>query len=244
MKEHFLPYYQERNSAIDMLILHASAFPAEKVLYYLDYYKCSCHYILDLDASLIKVVEEGKAAQHAGLGYWRGSDASLNGRSIGIEICNLSLGQEAYSEAQIAKLIPFCQKIIRKYGLKPYHIVGHSDVAPLRKPDPGAAFPWKKLAREGIGLWFELKNAAKMSENDPAALLKTIGYDTRNEAAIGASAYAFCRRFAPQYIEGAYEPSYLVEHVLPDSYDFMREAKFLQVLKAVAYSYRQASEHF
>lgn len=221
-----------------MLVLHASAFPADKVLYYLDYYKCSCHYIMDLDGTLIKVAEESKSAQHAGKGYWRGSDESINARSIGIEICNLSLGQKPYEEYQIEKLIPFCQKLVRKYNIPACNVVGHSDVAPLRKPDPGLAFPWKRLAKEGLGLWYQPRNAAKVAENDTAVLLAGIGYDTRSEEAIKASAYAFCRHFLPQYVAFDEEPGHLVDNILPQNFDFMGEDKFLQTLKAVAYSYR------
>lgn len=98
MKEQLLPYFEERTTPVDMIVLHASAFPAEKLLYYLDYYKCSCHYVLDENAELIKVCGEEKCAFHAGKGYWRGAEKSVNQRSIGIEICNMSLGQHAYDE--------------------------------------------------------------------------------------------------------------------------------------------------
>lgn len=238
MKEYLLPYFEDRTAEVDMLVFHCSAFPAEKVLYYLNEYKCSCHYILDEKAELVKVVDETKAAQHAGAGFWRGSDASVNARSIGIEICNETLGQEPYSEEQIAKLIPFAQKLIRKYNLKAQNIVGHSDIAPLRKADPGKAFPWKRLAREGIGLWYQPRNAEKVSEEDAAKLLKSIGYDTRSDEAILASAYAFCRHFLPQYVQTDSDVAHLVDHILPNGFDFIAEDKFMQTLKAVAYSYK------
>lgn len=85
----------------------------------------------------------------------------MNSHSIGIEIGNLSLGQQDFAEAQIEKLIPFCRKLIKIYNLDPRRIVAHSDIAPTRKPDPGIRFPWKRLAREGIGLWYQLRNAEK-----------------------------------------------------------------------------------
>lgn len=237
MKEQLLPYFEERKTPVDMIVLHASAFPAEKLLYYLDYYKCSCHYVLDENAELIKVCGEEKCAFHAGKGYWRGAEKSVNQRSIGIEICNMSLGQHPYDEKQIDKLIPFCRKLVRKYAIPLCNVVGHSDVAPARKADPGPAFPWKRLAREGLGLWYEPKNAAKMAEDDTARLLSIIGYDTASEEAVRASAYAFCRRFLPQFVQLDEDVAHLVDNVLPDEFGFMAETKFKQVLKAAAYSY-------
>lgn len=237
MKEQLLPYFEERTTPVDMIVLHASAFPAKELIYYLDYYKCSCHYVLDENAELIKVCEEEKCAFHAGMGYWREAEKSINQRSIGIEICNMSLGQHPYDERQIDKLIPFCRKLVRKYAVPLYNVVGHSDVAPARKADPGPEFPWKRLAREGLGLWFELKNAAKMAEDDIARLLDIIGYDTGSEGAVRASSYAFCRHFLPQFVHLDENIAHLVDNVLPDEFGFMAETKFKQVLKAVAYSY-------
>ena len=144
MKKELSEYYDERDTQIDMLVLHCSAQTGTEMLKVLNELKLSVHYILDENGELIQCVPEEKRAWHAGKGYWRGSEASLNSRSIGIEISSPSLGQEAYSEAQINKLIPFCKKIIRKYGIPAQNVVGHSDVAPLRKPDPGVGFPWKR----------------------------------------------------------------------------------------------------
>lgn len=150
------------------------------------------------------------------------------------------MGQTPYTEAQIDKLIFFCKKLIKKYNIAPQNIVGHSDISPTRKPDPGLAFPWKRLAKEGVGLWYQPKNADKMVENDVAKLLATIGYDVRDEATTKASAYAFCRRFLPQYVKVDADVYHLVDNVLPDDFSFMKEQKFLQTLKAVAYSYIMA----
>ena len=118
MREMLLPYFEERGTTVDMLVLHSSAYAADELLKWLDFYKCSCHYILDFDGTLIKVVDESKAAQHAGRGFWRGEERSFNSRSIGIEICSPTLGQEAFAACQIEKLIPFCQKLIRKSSRK------------------------------------------------------------------------------------------------------------------------------
>lgn len=238
MKKELSEYYDERDTQIDMLVLHCSAQTGTEMLKVLNELKLSVHYILDENGELIQCVPEEKRAWHAGKGYWRGSEASLNSRSIGIEISSPSLGQEAYSEAQINKLIPFCKKIIRKYEIPAQNVVGHSDVAPLRKPDPGVGFPWKRLAKEGVGLWYQPRNAAKTEINDIAKLLAEIGYDTRDERALEASAYAFCRHFLPQYVQKDADIYHLLENILPDNFNFMQEPKFVETLKAVAWSYQ------
>lgn len=241
MKEYLLPHYDERQTSVDMLVLHTTAFNGDKAVECLDKLKLSVHYILTIEGELIKLVDEGNRAWHVGVGFWRGVEQDLNSHAIGIEICSPSLGQESFSNAQIEKLIHFCSKLVRKYKIVPQNVVGHSDVAPLRKPDPGMAFPWKRLANEGIGLWYQPKNALKMAESNIAKLLDIIGYDTRNEEATKASAYAFCRHFAPQYVIIDKDIHHLVDNVLPQRFDFMNEEKFLQTLKAVAYSYQNFS---
>lgn len=238
MKKELSEYYDERDTQIDMLVLHCSAQTGTEMLKVLNELKLSVHYILDENGELIQCVPEEKRAWHAGKGYWRGSEASLNSRSIGIEISSPSMGQEAYSEAQINKLIPFCKKIIHKYGIPAQNVVGHSDVAPLRKPDPGVGFPWKRLAKEGVGLWYQPRNAVKTEINDIAKLLAEIGYDTRDERALEASAYAFCRHFLPQYVQKDADIYHLLENILPDNFNFMQEPKFVETLKAVAWSYQ------
>lgn len=237
MREKLLPYFNERKTPIDMLMIHCSAQNGEGILAALEQNELSSHYIIDENADIIKVVDESKRAYHAGVGFWRGIDNDLNSRSIGIEISSLSLGQEPYTEAQIQKLIYFVKKLIRKYRIRPEMIVGHSDTAPTRKADPGLAFPWKKLAQEGIGLWYQPRNAEKIQTSDIKELLTAIGYDTRTPETVQASAYAFCRRFAPQFVRTDNDILHLVDHILPDNFDFMTTPKFIQTLKAVAYSY-------
>lgn len=221
-----------------MLVLHATAHSATEAVECLDKLALSSHYVLDFDGEIFKLVDERQRAWHAGVAYWRGESEDLNSCSIGIEICSRSLGQKPFGEEQIAKLIPFCQKLMRKYQIDPRNVVGHSDIAPERKPDPGLAFPWKRLAKEGIGLWYQPKNAEKMPENEIAALLSLIGYDTRDENKIKASAYAFCRHFLPEFVEVDEDVMHLVDHHLPSEYHFMNDEKFLRTLKAVAYSYK------
>lgn len=239
MQEQLLPHFNERETAIDMLVLHSTAHSnTSEVVECLDKLQLSCHYIMDLDGNLTKVVPEDKRAWHAGAGYWRGISEDLNSHSIGIEICNLQLGQENFTEKQIAKLIPFCKKIISKYNIKPHNVVAHSDIAPTRKPDPGICFPWKVLSREDVGLWYQPRNAFKIAENDVATLLNQIGYDTKDEETTIASSYAFRRRFLPEEVLVDEDIKHLVDNVYPiGNNDLLHGEKFIQTLKAVAYSY-------
>ena len=239
MQEHLLSHYNERQTPIDMLVLHATCHAdAGEVFACLDKLALSCHYFVDLNGNITRMVAEQNRAWHAGVGYWRGIDTDLNSHSIGIEIGNLSLGQQAFTEAQIEKLIPFCRKLIKKYNLDPRRIVAHSDIAPTRKPDPGICFPWKRLAREGIGLWYQPRNAEKIDIENPAELLHLIGYDTRDEEKTIASAYAFRRRFLPEEVAADPDIEQLVNNVYPvGQHELLQGKKFIRALKAVAYSY-------
>lgn len=241
MQEHLLPHFNQREDKIDTIVLHCSAFKAEDAIKTYEDNEVSAHYIIDLDGTIVKLVDENDRAWHAGkTAFWK-TEGSINSRSIGIEICNLSLGQEPYNDEQIEKLMFFCQKLIRKYNIKPQNIVGHSDVAPKLKADPGLAFPWKKLARNGVGLWYEQKHADRIPENDVVKLLNIIGYDTRDEESTIASAYAFRRRFLPKEVTVDNNIQHLLDNVYPiGNKDLLQGDKFLQTLKAVAYNYENA----
>lgn len=239
MQEILLPHFNERKAPISMLVLHCAAHPGEELVSCLDKAELSSHYVLGLNGELIKVIDESNRAWHAGEASWREFKEDLNSCSIGIEISNLTLGQSPYSDAQIEKLIAFCQKLMRKHKILPQNVVAHSDIAPLRKVDPGLAFPWKRLSKEGIGLWYQPKNADKMPENDVAKLLAIIGYDTKDEETVIASAYAFKRRFLPEEVKVDEDVYHLVNNVYPIG-DVMqlRGDKFMRTLKAVAYSFQ------
>ena len=237
MRNELSAYFDNRETDIDMLVLHCSALSGADMLRVFDELKLSTHYIIDENGVLIKCVEEAESAWHAGSGFWRGSDASLNARSVGVEISSPSLGQEAYAEKQIETLAALCREILRRHRIPGCNVVGHSDIAPLRKADPGPAFPWQRLAEEGIGLWYHPEDAEKVSSDDIRELLTVIGYDTRGDEVFKASAYAFCRRFLPQYVQKVDDVHSLLERVLPENFNFMREDEFLQTLKAAAYAY-------
>ena len=176
-----------------MLFIHSMAHNAAEGIARLDELELSSHYIIDFDGTIWQCVSENKRAWHAGVSSWRGLD-DLNSRSIGIEVCHRTLGQSAFNKRQIKSLILLCREIIDRWHIAPDMVVGHSDIAPTRKPDPGKAFPWQELAANNIGIWYGSRFA---EENDISKMLSFIGYDVSN---IEAAAYAFCRRFLPNKV--------------------------------------------
>ena len=124
--------------------------------------KVSCHYYIDQKGKIIQMVPELYVAWHAGQSSW-GKDKSLNKNSIGIEISNPGHqhGYKNFNKKQIYSLIKLSKKLIKKYSIKNKYILGHSDIAPLRKKDPGEKFPWKILSKKNIGIWHNYKKKIK-----------------------------------------------------------------------------------
>lgn len=144
----------------------------------------SAHYLVARDGRIYYLVDEMKRAWHAGDSWW-GGRVDMNSASIGIELDND--GREAYADAQITALIALLADIKQRYGIAASNFLGHGDIAPRRKVDPGAAFPWRRLAAEGFGLWCEPPFDPVPPALDDGTLLAAYGYDTANiEAAAGA----------------------------------------------------------
>ncbi len=116
----------------------------------------SCHYVIDVDGTTTQMVAETKRAWHAGAGSWA-SNNDINSASIGIEIHNLGheLGYPDFPEAQMAAVEALSKDIVVRWSISRRLVLGHSDVAPLRKGDPGEKFDWPRLARAGVGDWYE-----------------------------------------------------------------------------------------
>ena len=121
--------------------------------------KVSCHYFIGRKGKIIKLVPDKNIAWHAGKSRWK-SFRDLNENSIGIELANKGHehGYQNFSPLQIKNLIKLCKKLKRQYSIKPENFLGHSDIAPLRKLDPGEKFPWKKLSKFKIGIWYSPVN--------------------------------------------------------------------------------------
>lgn len=160
----------------------------------------SAHYLIDEDGGIHRLVDESKRAWHAGLGFWRG-DRDINGRSIGIELANPGheFGYRAFPEPQIQALIGLSHDILGRHAIPPRNVIGHSDVAPDRKLDPGEFMDWPRLAQDGIGLWPD--EAADPSEN-PLQDLAAYGYNISTRHVVSA----FQRHFRPARIDGLPDP--------------------------------------
>ncbi|MFO1086338.1 MAG: N-acetylmuramoyl-L-alanine amidase [Reyranellaceae bacterium] len=189
---------------MDILVLHYTELPlAESLAVLRDdarELRVSAHYVLDLDGTLYRLVPEERTAWHAGRSHWRGRDA-LNATSIGIEIVNLHGDLHDYPPRQITALIDLCHDIIGRYpAIVPRNVVGHSDIAPKRKVDPGVRFPWAALARAGIGLW--PRGVRGSLEGDMQAALQRFGYAPAVDATTVDIVAAFQRHFRPTLVDG------------------------------------------
>jgi N-acetylmuramoyl-L-alanine amidase len=164
----------------------------------------SSHYVVDEDGAVFRLVPEDRRAWHAGVSFWRGATA-LNGRSIGIEIVNPGheFGYRDFPAVQMAAVLELCRSVLERHGIPARNVVGHSDVAPDRKQDPGERFDWGWLAERGVGLRLNGDDPADPGD-DARALLERIGYDASVEAVALA---AFQRRWLPQAVTGLADPA-------------------------------------
>ena len=130
-------------------------------------HKVSCHYLIDRKGKILKMVDNNKVAWHAGKSKWKNYN-NLNKYSIGIELVNKGheLGYEKFTTPQVNNLIKLCKNLKKKYKIKSSNIVGHSDIAPLRKKDPGEKFPWKKLQKYKVGIWYKKLQSKSSQLND------------------------------------------------------------------------------
>ena len=133
----------------------------------------SCHYLIKNNGEIVKIVPDLYIAWHAGESFWK-NHKSLNQNSIGIEITNPGHehGYKKFTQKQIISLLKLSKFLIKKYKIGPKNILGHSDIAPERKKDPGENFPWKYLSKNKIGLWHMLNNL-ELTKNRKLAINKT-----------------------------------------------------------------------
>ena len=223
------PNFDDRKHAVDMLVLHYTGMKTGQAAF--DQLrnpdaKVSSHYLLWEDGRVDQMVAEDRRAWHAGVSSWQG-DEDLNSRSIGIEIVNGGHdfpqpdgSLPPYPNVQVQALIELCRTILANHDIPQTRIVGHSDIAPLRKQDPGEHFPWERLAQAGIGIWPDVEetenpsvDGTSLSPGDESAdvqrmqeHLQRIGYgleatgtyDELTEAVVRA----FQRRWRPGRVSG------------------------------------------
>jgi N-acetylmuramoyl-L-alanine amidase len=194
------PNFNERKRPVSLIVLHYTGMkdgPSALARMRDKTARVSAHYMVEEDGRIFRLVAEDKRAWHAGLSYWRG-ERDVNSASIGIEIVNggHDHGSPPFPDAQIDTVIVMVRTLRAQYGLPPQAVVGHSDVAPGRKIDPGEGFPWERLAAAGCAL--ALPQTRKAGE--PAALLKQIGYTL--EPGLATVVEAFQRRWRPSRVDG------------------------------------------
>lgn len=200
------PNWNERAEPISMVVLHytemeSAAAALERMCD--PTAEVSAHYLITEEGEVVRLVAEEKRAWHAGVSYWRGH-TDVNGKSIGIELDHPghALGYREFSEAQFEALVPLLARIVRTYDIPRANVVGHSDVAPARKIDPGELFPWDRLAEYKLCLARPEKlELGDPFDNDGAfyLALERFGYDIAD----GRKAVeAFQRRWRPEKIDG------------------------------------------
>jgi N-acetylmuramoyl-L-alanine amidase len=220
------PNHDARNEAVDMLILHYTGMKSAGEA--IDRLRdpdaaVSSHYVVDEDGSVFRLVPEDRRAWHAGVSYWRGHTA-LNARSIGIEIVNPGheWGYRDFPVLQLAAVCDLCLTILARHAIPARNIVGHSDVAPDRKEDPGERFIWRALAENGVGLWptgaVDLGTLGSVRDatmlRPVRAALAEIGYRVAPEGgldpALSTVLRAFQRHWRPEAVTGQADDGTLV----------------------------------
>ena len=188
---------------IDMLVLHYTGMEsASRALDRLcdPEAKVSAHYVIDEDGQVSGLVGEASSAWHAGEAFWRG-EVDINGRSLGIELVNPGheFGYRNFPNAQMAALEDLAAELLSRHPIPARNVVGHSDVAPGRKTDPGERFDWARLAAAGIGLWPDAALHAEVEDTDVPIMLGAYGYDNTDP---GLALAAFQRHFRPESLDG------------------------------------------
>tara|TARA_B100000989_G_scaffold273145_1_gene231088 strand:- start:4 stop:723 length:720 start_codon:yes stop_codon:yes gene_type:complete len=151
---------KRRRSRVKYLIFHYTGMKSEKKAIKKllnENSKVSCHYFIKRNGQIIQMVPDLYVAWHAGISFWK-KDKSLNSKSIGIELSNPGHknNYQNFPEKQIRSLIYISKYLKKKYNINKKNVLGHSDIAPLRKIDPGEKFPWKLLAKKKISVWHNL----------------------------------------------------------------------------------------
>jgi len=155
----------------------------------LEHTQASSHYVIGRDGKTVQMLNDYLRSWHAGASRW-GKITDMNSQSIGIELDNN--GREPFSNVQINSLLRLLDTLKANYRIPTENFIGHADIAPTRKQDPSALFPWKLLAEKGFGIWYDDYLSAPPIDFNPGLALQIIGYDTRN---MSAAIVAFKRHY-------------------------------------------------
>jgi len=170
--------------------------------------RVSAHYMVEEDGAVYALVDEERRAWHAGLGAWRGH-ADINSRSIGVELVNPGheFGYRPFPGPQMESLARLAASILARHPIPARNAVGHADIAPDRKEDPGELFDWAWLAARGVGLWpGEAPPAPAPDRATLTALLTRWGYAIERDGDPLPALIAFQRHFRPSRIDGTADP--------------------------------------
>ena len=215
------------NNSIKIIIIHYTGMQSEResmIRLCNPRSKVSSHFVINQNGKIYRLVQDNQIAWHAGKSCW-GKYKNLNKNSIGIELVNKGhqFGYTNFKKRQLSSLIKICKSLIKKYKIKKRNIVGHSDIAPLRKIDPGEKFPWKQLANNKIGIWHNCKssllrqyrNIKILEKKDKIKFIKNlnnIGYcfSTKKKSFLVKIMKAFQRHYRPELINGRADKECLI----------------------------------
>ena len=217
---------KDRKNAIKTIVIHYTGMQSERESIKRlcsSKSKVSSHYLINRNGKVYNFVKDLNIAWHAGKSKWH-KYKNLNSISIGIELVNKGhrFGYTNFTNKQISKLVKLCLFLIKKYKIKKRNIVGHSDIAPLRKIDPGEKFPWKYLAKNKVGIWHSYNTTflkkfrkIKVSKNRDVEIfkkkLKKIGYHFFSKKTdFSKTTKAFQRRFRKELISGQLDQECLI----------------------------------
>lgn len=217
------PNIDARSGGIDILLMHYTGMTdaLEAVERLCDpQARVSAHYVVSEAGEVYQLAEERARCWHAGISEWRGLP-DVNSRSIGIEIANHGHehGYRPFPEPQMQALIALSKGVLSRWPIPPRNVIGHSDIAPIRKEDPGELFDWARLARDGIGLWpfgvaASTKSALGRGESGPDVLrmqqdLRRYGWPCpetgRFDAVTEKTVIAFQRHFRQSPLDGRFD---------------------------------------
>ena len=217
--QHFSPNFNEKNRPlkwIKIIVIHYTGMQSEResISRLSDpKFEVSSHFVIGQNGQIYRLVKENKIAWHAGKSCW-GIYKNLNKNSIGIELVNKGhqFGYTSFKKKQILSLIKLCKNLIKKYNVKT--IVGHSDIAPLRKKDPGEKFPWEELAKKKIGIWHNYKSnelikfrGIRIFKKSKLEFIKNLGkigycFEGKKKSNFNKTVKAFQRHFRKKLING------------------------------------------
>ncbi len=194
-------------AVIDILLVHFTGLPSAAIA--LERLTApdsgvSAHYTIDENGTIYRHVPEERRAWHAGVGCWLGC-RDVNSISVGVELVNPGheFGYRPFPAVQMTAFRDLARDIVRRHAIPPERVLGHSDIAPARKQDPGELFDWRGLAASGLGLWPEPgpSDDAPATESEVAAMLRRFGYDV-DGAGLPLTLLAFQRHFHPEWLSG------------------------------------------